>query len=282
MAPRASWKGHLKLSLVSCPVRVYNATSRANRVTLNNLHKETHNRIQMKPYDPELGLVERSDLVKGYEYEKSHYVIIEPEDLEQLESVSDHTLPIDQFVDVKEVDPIYLDAPYYLAPDGPVAEETYRVIHEAMRRKGKAALGRIVMQNREHQVLIELRGKGFLMTTLRAGQEVKSHEQFFEDVQETTPDKGMLDLAGQLIEQRVGELDPSTFKDRYQEALLELVKAKIKGEKPVIAAAPERGKVVNLMDALMQSLDQGETKRPPAKSKPKAAASKPAAKKKRA
>ena len=175
MAPRASWKGHLKLSLVSCPVRVYNATSRANRVTLNNLHKETHNRIQMKPYDPELGLVERSDLVKGYEYEKSHYVIIEPEDLEQLESVSDHALPIDQFVDVKEVDSIYLDAPYYLSPDGPVAEETYRVIHEAMRRKGKAALGRIVMQNREHQVLIVLRDKGFLMTTLRAAQEVKSH-----------------------------------------------------------------------------------------------------------
>jgi DNA end-binding protein Ku len=231
----------------------------------------------MKPYDPELGLVERSDLVKGYEYEKSHYVIIEPEDIEQLESVSDHTLPIDQFVDVKEVDPVYLDSPYYLAPDGPVAEETYRVIHEAMRRKGKAALGRIVMQNREHQVLIVLRDKGFLMTTLRAAQEVKSHEQFFEDVQETKADKGMLDLAGQLIEQSVGKLDPSTFKDRYQEALLEVVKAKIKGEKPVIAAAPERGKVVNLMDALTQSLNQGETKMPPAKSKK--AARKPAKKK---
>ncbi len=277
MAPRASWKGHLKLSLVSCPVRVYNATSRANRITLNSLHKETHNRIQMKPYDPELGLVERSDLVKGYEYEKNHYVIIEPEDIEQLESISDHTLPIDQFVDVKEVDPVYLDSPYYLAPDGPVAEETYRVIHEAMRRKGKAALGRIVMQNREHQVLIVLRDKGFLMTTLRAAQEVKSHEQFFEDVQETKADKGMLDLAGQLIEQSVGKLDPSTFKDRYQEALLEVVKAKIKGEKPVIAAAPERGKVVNLMDALTQSLNQGETKMPPAKSKK--AARKPAKKK---
>ncbi len=284
MAPRASWKGHLKLSLVSCPVLLYTATSRSDRVSFRQLHKDTHNRIQLKPHDPELGEVDRSDLVKGYEYEKDHYVILEAEDFEKLETASDHTLSIEQFVDENDVDPIFLDSPYYLAPDGVVAEETFRVVHEAMRQKKKVALGRIVMSNREHLVSISVKGKGFLVTTLRTADEVREHETYFKDISDEEPEKGMLGLAGQLIEQNAGKFDPSTFKDQYQEALVGLIKAKLKGEQPVITKAPERGKVINLMDALKHSLEErGPALKPPAESKRrKVAGEKDTRKKKRA
>ena len=137
MAPRSSWKGHLKLSLVSCPVRLFNATSRSEKVAFNLLHKDTHNRIQMKPHDPELGAVERADLVKGYEYEKDQYVVFTEEDFDKVQIETSKAIVIEKFVDAKEVDPIYFDAPYYVAPDGAVAEETFRVIQHAMREKQK-------------------------------------------------------------------------------------------------------------------------------------------------
>src|ERR671911_845647 len=140
MAPRSSWKGHLKLSLVSCPVRVYNALSRSDKVAFNLLHKDTHNRIQMKPHDPELGAVERSDLVKGYQYEKDQYVVFTEEDFDKVQIESSKAIVIEKFVDADEVDPMYFETPYYLAPDGAVAEETYRVIQQAMRDKKKVAL----------------------------------------------------------------------------------------------------------------------------------------------
>ncbi len=139
MAPRASWKGYLKVSLVSCPVRLYAATTSADKISFNHLHKDTHNRIQMKPVDPELGQVERSDLVKGYEFEKDQYVVITDEDLETIQIESTKTINIEKFIDAGEIDSMYLDSAYYLAPDGPVAEETYRVVQEAMKRQDKAA-----------------------------------------------------------------------------------------------------------------------------------------------
>ena len=148
MAARASWKGYLKLSLVSCPVKLFPATSASERITFNQLHKDTHNRINMKPVDPELGLVERSDLVKGYEYEDKQYVIIEESDLESVRIESSHTMNIEAFVDEGEVDPIYQDSPYYLAPDGAMAEETFAVLREAMRQSGKVAIARLVMTSR--------------------------------------------------------------------------------------------------------------------------------------
>jgi DNA end-binding protein Ku len=268
MAPRTTWKGHLKLSLVSCPVRLYNAVSRSERVSFHLLHKDTHNRIQMFPHDPELGKVDRSDLVKGYEYEKDQYVVLTQEDFDKVQIDSSKAIVIEKFVDEKDVDPIYLDSPYYVAPDGPVAEETFRVVHEAMRQKKKVALSRVVLSSREHLIALGVRDKGFVVMTLRAANEVRDDAPYFEDIGEDEPDQEMLELAEALIDKKSGKFDPSEFKDNYQEALLELVKAKIKGQEPVIAKAPERGKVVNLMDALKRSLDEGEARKPPARSQP--------------
>jgi DNA end-binding protein Ku len=268
MAPRASWKGYLKLSLVSCPVRLYPATSSKERITFNQLHKDTHNRINMKPVDPELGLVERSDLVKGYEYEDKQYVIIEESDLESVRIESNHTMNIEAFVDEDDVDVIYQDAPYYLAPDGAMAEETFIVLREAMRRSGKLAVARLVLSSRERVVTIGARETGMFVCTLRNPSEVRGTAEYFGTIPEGKPDPEMLQLAEALIQQKLTKFDPKNYEDRYEIALMNMIKEKLKGHKPIIAAAPERGNVINLMDALKASL--GQTK-PPAKSKTKAA-----------
>ena len=179
MAPRASWKGYLKLSLVSCPVRLYPATSASERITFNQLHKKTHNRINMKPVDPELGLVERSDLVKGYEYEDKKYIIIEDSDLEAVRIESNHTMNIEAFVDEGAVDVIYQDAPYYLAPDGAMAEETFIVLREAMRKTGKLAIARLVLSSRERVVTIGARENGMFVCTLRNPERSARHRRIF-------------------------------------------------------------------------------------------------------
>jgi DNA end-binding protein Ku len=271
MAPRTTWKGHLKLSLVSCPVRLYNATTRSERVSFNLLHKDTHNRIQMHPHDPELGKVDRGDLVKGYQYEKDQYVVLSDEDFDKVQVESSKAIVIEKFVDADAVDPVYFDAPYYMAPDGPVAEETFVVLREAFREKNKVALSRLVLSNRERLVAIQVRDKGFLVMTLRSADEVRHHQAYFEDIDGPAPDPEMLELAEALIDKKSGAFDPAEFRDTYNDALLELVKAKMKGQEPVIARAPERGKVINLMDALRRSLE-GEAK-PPAESKPRKSAS---------
>jgi DNA end-binding protein Ku len=269
MAPRASWKGHLRLSLVSCAVKMYPATSTSERISFNQLHKDTHNRINMKPVDPELGLVERSDLVKGYEYEPKQYVIIDDADLEAVRIESNHTLNIEAFVDEDEIDVLYQDAPYYLAPDGAMAEETFIVLREAMRRSGKVAIARLVLSSRERVVTIGARENGMFITTLRNPNEVRGTAEYFGNIPLGNPDAEMLDLAEKLIEQKVTAFDPKAYEDRYEIALMAMIKEKLKGHKPIVAAAPERGNVINLMDALKASL--GEAK-PAAKSRAKAPA----------
>jgi DNA end-binding protein Ku len=269
MAPRASWKGHLRLSLVSCAVKMYPATSTSERISFNQLHKDTHNRINMKPVDPELGLVERSDLVKGYEYEPKQYVIIDDADLEAVRIESNHTLNIEAFVDEDEIDVLYQDAPYYLAPDGAMAEETFIVLREAMRRSGKVAIARLVLSSRERVVTIGARENGMFITTLRNPNEVRGTAEYFGNIPVGNPDAEMLDLAEKLIEQKVTAFDPKAYEDRYEIALMAMIKEKLKGHKPIVAAAPERGNVINLMDALKASL--GEAK-PAAKSRAKAPA----------
>src|SRR3954470_5325346 len=231
MAPRASWKGYLKLSLVSCPVRLYPATSASERITFNQLHKETHNRINMKPVDPELGLVERSDLVKGYEYEDKQYIIIEDSDLEAVRIESNHTLNIEAFVDESEVDPIYQDSPYFLAPDGKMAEETFAVLRDAMQAAGKVAIARLVLSSRERVVTIGARDKGMFVTTLRDPREVRSTAAYFDEIPEIKADPEMLQLAEKLIEQKVTHFDPKQYEDRYETALMEMIKEKLKGHK---------------------------------------------------
>ena len=259
MAPRASWKGYLKLSLVSCPVRLYTATSSSERIAFNMLHKDTRNRVQMKPVDPELGQVERSDLVKGYQYEKNQYVILDADDFDKVKIESTETITIEAFVDIGEIDEIYHASPYYLTPDGAMAEETFVVIRQAMAKSKKAAIARIVLSGRERIVAITIRDRGMLLTTLRNPKEVRGYTAYFETIPADGADKEMLKLAQSLIEQKAGAFEPEAYKDRYEEALMEVIRAKIAGEEPVVAAAPERGKVINLMDALKKSLEGAET-----------------------
>lgn len=276
MAPRASWKGYLKLSLVSCPVRLYPATSTSERISFNQLHKDTHNRINMKPVDPELGLVERSDLVKGYEYEDKKYVVIDEADVDSVKIESNHTMNIEAFVDEADVDVIYQDAPYYLAPDGAMAEETFSVLREALRKSGKLAIARLVLSSRERVVTIGARENGMFVCTLRNPSEVRGTAEYLGNIPAGNPDPEMLELAEALIKQKLTTFDPKNYEDRYEIALMKMIKEKLKGHKPIIAAAPERGNVINLMDALKASLGQAK---PPAKSKTKAEPTeKPAAK----
>lgn len=269
MAPRASWTGYLKLSLVSCPVRLYPATSAGDRISFNQLHKKTHNRINMKPVDPELGLVERSELVRGYAYEDKKYIIIEDDDLAAVKIESNHTMAIEAFVDEGSIDVIYLDAPYYLAPDGAMAEETFIVLREAMREAGKVAIARLVLSSRERIVTVGARGEGMFVSVLRNPNEVRGTAAYFDSIPDGKPDAEMLQLAEALITQKTTSFNPKDYEDRYEIALMAMIKEKLKGHNPIIAAAPERGNVVNLMDALKASLSQSK---PPAKSRSKAAA----------
>lgn len=266
MAPRAYWKGYLKLALVSCPVKLYSATSSADKISFNQLHKDTHNRVQMRYHDPELGEVDRKDLVKGYQFEKDRYVIVEKEELDAIQIESNKTINIEGFVDTADIDEIYLDSPYFLGPDGPVAEETFAVIRESLKRAGKVALARIVLAGRERLIAIEPRGEGFLMTTLRTKKEVRNHEHYFEPLDVDLDDE-LMGMAEMIIKQKEIEFDPETFVDRYEVALMELVKSKIAGKEPIISKAPEQGKVINLMDALKASIE--DERRPAAASKAK-------------
>jgi DNA end-binding protein Ku len=264
MAGRAYWKGYLKLSLVSCPVKLYSATSAsAGRISFNLLHKDTLNRVQQRYHDPELGEIDRADLVKGYQFEKDKYVVVTAEELDEIEIESSKTIDIDGFVDEGEIDPIYLDSPFYLAPDGPIAEETYAVILEAMRKAKKVALARIVLSGRERLVAIHPMAEGMKLTTLRLAKEVREPSSAFEKLNaKITAD--MLAMAQQIIGQKKTKFSPDAFEDRYEEALMALVRSKIAGGKPVISKAPERGNVVNLMDALRRSIE--EERRPAAPS----------------
>jgi DNA end-binding protein Ku len=276
MAGRASWKGYLKLSLVSCPVKLYPATSStAGKISFNLLHKDTLNRVQQKYHDPELGEIDRADLVKGYQFEKDRYVVVTNEELDEIEIESSKTVDIDGFVDAGEIDPIYLDSTYYLAPDGPIAEETFAVILEAMKRAGKVAVARIVLSGRERLVTIQPIEDGFRLCTLRSAKEVREPASALDKLSAKISGD-MLGMAEMIIAQKPMSFAPEAFEDRYEEALLALVKSKISGGEPVIAKAPERGNVVNLMDALRRSIE--EERRPPAASLGKAAAgAKPAA-----
>jgi len=286
MAGRASWKGYLKLSLVSCPVKLFPATSStAGKISFNLLHKDTLNRVQQKYHDPELGEIDRADLVKGYQFEKDKYVVVTAEELDEIEIESSKTVDIDGFVNAADIDPIYYDSMYYLAPDGPIAEETFGVILEAMRKVGKVAVARIVLSGRERLVTVQPIDDGFRLTTLRSAKEIREPASALDKLNVKLADD-MLAMAAQIIASKQAEFAPEAFEDRYEEALLALVRSKIAGGQPVISKAPERGNVVNLMDALRRSIE--EERRPPAPSLGKAAAkgaakaapAKPAAKKK--
>ena len=257
---RPVWQGHLRLSLVTCPVAVYNATSSASTVSFNLLHKKTHHRINMVPHDPSLGAVERQDLVKGYEFEPGRYVILTPEEIAAVRLPSTKTIDIEEFVDGDEIDRIYWNDPYYLTPQEETETPAYSVIRDAMAASGKLAIGRLVMHNRERVVAIEARGKGLLMTTLRSYDEIKADKEFFRDIPDHKPDKQMLDIAQRIVEQLQAKFEPKDFNDRYEEALRDVIKRKQKGQPVEVEDAPKDTKVIDLMDALKRSLsgDKGK------------------------
>lgn len=285
MAARANWKGYLKLSLVSCPVQLYPATSAKERVSFHLLNRETGNRLRRKLVDPETDEpVETEDQVKGYQIGKNDYVLVEEEEFEKIAVESSHTIDIETFVPRKEVDEAYLDTPYFLVPDGKMAEEAFSVIREAMREKGVCGIGRVVLYRRERPILLEPRGKGLAATTLRFAYEVRKDEEFFEDIGDHKVEGEMLDLATHIIGRKMAHFDPKQFDDRYQEALLAIIDAK-RQNKPVKSAPAEKrpSNVVSLMDALRKSIaDEKGAKgeEAPAKeaAKPKAAAKKAAPK----
>ena len=275
MAYRPSWQGHLRLSLVTCPVALYTATNHGGEVHFHLINPKTNNRVRMIATDPDEGPVDRGDLVKGYEVDKDEYILLSDEDLDEVRLESTRTIDIERFVPAGEIDRIYWDEPYYLAPDGKMAEEAFAVIREAMAKAGQAALGRIVLATRERLLALEPRGKGMLATTLRADAEVRKPDEIFGDIGAAKPDPKMIAIAAKIIDQQAGPFDPSAFVDRYEEALKALIAEKQKGHKPVAAEAPEDTNVVDLMSALRKSL---EKKGAPAKNAKPARKRKPAKK----
>lgn len=252
LASRPVWQGNLRLSLVSCPVALYNATSRTSEVSFHLLNPETNNRIRMVPTDPDTGPVERADLVKGYEISKNHYVVLEKEDFEAVRLETTHAIEIERFVDEKEIDRLFWNDPYYLMPSE--EPEAYIVIRDALKEAGRIALGRVVMHTRERIVALEPRDKGIIVYTLRMHDEVVSPQVAFADIPAQKPDKRMIEIARQIIEQQKGEFEPEKFKDRYEGALRDLIRRKEKGEKLVTTEPVEESNVIDLMEALRKSL----------------------------
>jgi DNA end-binding protein Ku len=256
MAPRSNWKGYLKLSLVSCPVQLFPATTTKERVSFHLLNRETGNRLRRKLVDPETDeAVEADDQVRGYQVAKNEYVVIEDEEIESVAIESTHTIDIETFVPRSEIDETFLDTPYFLTPDGKLGEEAFAVIRDAMREKDVVGIGRVVLYRRERPILLEPRGKGLVATTLRYAYEVRKDEDYFEDIGEPAVSEEMLDLATHIIGRKLSHFDPKRFEDRYQDALLEIIKAKQSHEPVrVTATAPKPSNVVSLMDALRRSI----------------------------
>jgi DNA end-binding protein Ku len=256
MAPRAYWKGSLKLSLVSCPVQLYPASTSVEKTRFHMINKETGNRLKQQMVDSETGDVVESDQKgRGYEVSKGEYVEVEREELEAVQVESNHTIDIDSFVPREEIDKRYLNNPYYIAPDGKAGVDAFAVIRDAMKDKDRVALARIVLSNREHVIAIEPLGKGLLGTTLRYPYELRDEDDYFDDIKNPKISKDMIELASHILDSKAAHFDPSKFKDEYENALKTLVKRKAAG-KPVKAVEREErpDNVINLMDALRQSL----------------------------
>jgi DNA end-binding protein Ku len=255
---RPTWEGHLRLSLVTCPVALYTATESAADVHFHMINPKTHNRIRMQTVDAGTGKpVERSDLVRGFEISRNKYVLFDKAELDAVKLESTRTIDIEEFVDAAAIDRIYWDQPYYLGPSGKTGIEAFAVIRAAMEKRDKVALGRLVLHQRERMCALEPRDGGVLLTTLHAHGEIRSSAGIF-DRSLPKPDSRMLEIAEKIIEQQSAEFDPSEFKDRYEDALRDLIKRKAKGEDVVSGeeAEPEK-KVVDLMDALQRSLGGG-------------------------
>lgn len=292
MPAHAYWTGHIRLSLVTFPVRLYPAVTESEKIRLHKYDKETGSRIRYQNINEEGEVVDPDDIVKGYEYEKGAFIPIEDEEIENLRLESKKTIDLVQFTDISEIDPIYYDNPYYVAPDNELAQEAYITVRDALKASRKVAIGQVIIANRERIVALKACGKGLILETLRYNYEVREAEEYFDDIKEgEKPNEDQLDLAKELIKRKSGEFDPKKFKDLYQEGLKEIIAAKMEKRSPRLKEEKlPTGKVINIMDALKKSLEQSggksSTKKSPSKKKPtakKAAAKKkPASKKKKA
>ncbi|MGV3555765.1 MAG: Ku protein [Croceibacterium sp.] len=278
MAARAYWQGQIRLALVSIPVEVYSATKSGAQIAFNQIHEPSGKRIRYEKVVEGIGPVDADEIVKGYEISKGNYVLLEQEEIDAVKIESRKTLELVQFVDAGEIDVFYFEKPYYVVPADDLAEEAFVVLREALKETKKVAIGQLSMRGREYLVSLKPCGKGLVLETLRYEDEVRRAQGYFKDIPATKPDKGMLDLAKTLIEQKTAPFDPGAFEDRYIEALEKLIakKAKSKGNKKILEDVEEpasRGSnVIDLMAALKKSV-----KDKPAAKKP--AAKKPAAKK---
>jgi DNA end-binding protein Ku len=265
VAPRAYWKGYLKLSLVSCPIALFPATSEREKISFHQLNKETGNRIRYRKVDAETGdEVDSSHIIKGYEVAKGEYIELEPEELEAVAIDSKRIIEIDEFVPKAEIDELYLRDPYFIVPDGEVGQQAFAVIREAIRKEGMVAVGKVVFTSREHIIALEPRNNGMVGVTLRYPYEVRQPEEYFDTIDDEKVPKDMMDLAIHIVDTKRGKFEPETFEDHYENALKELLRKKQKGEKIERPREPARINVVNLMEALRQSVKAAGGKQPSA------------------
>jgi DNA end-binding protein Ku len=266
MAPRANWKGFLRLSLVTCPVALYPATSDAEKVSFNQINRKTGHRIKYAKIDADTGEeVASEDIIKGYKVDTDTYIEVTKDELDDIALESTHTIEIDEFVPKADIDSRYLIRPYYLVPDGKVGHDAFAVIRETVRSMNKVAIGRLVLTNREHIVALEPLGKGLMGTLLRYPYEVRSESEYFDDIQDVKVTKDMLDLAKHIVEKKSGSFEPDKFEDHYESALTDLINKKRSGIRPTAKATPKTGgNVINLMDALKRSLANERQAPPPA------------------
>src|SRR5215470_4817993 len=266
MAPRANWKGFLRLSLVTCPVALYPATSESEKISFNQLNRATGHRIKYVKVDADTGdEVANEDIVKGYELDKGQYIEVTKEELEELALESTRTIEIDEFVDKSDIDPRYLIRPYYLRPDGKVGHDAFAVIRETIRNMNMVAIGRVVLTTREHIIALEPMEKGLVGTLLRYPYEVRSEDEYFDEIQDVKVTKDMLDLAKHIVNQKSGWFESEKFEDQYATALIDLINRKRNGKPIVPKERPRGANVVDLMEALRQSVGgaaAAETKAP--------------------
>ncbi|HWX05653.1 MAG TPA: Ku protein [Bradyrhizobium sp.] len=269
MAPRANWKGFLRLSLVTCPVALYPATSDTEKVSFNQINRKTGHRIKYAKVDADTGEeVANEDIVKGYKVDTDTYIEVSKDELDDLALESTHTIEIDEFVPRTDIDTRYLIRPYYLVPDGKVGHDAFAVIRETIRSMNKVAIGRVVLTNREHIVALEPLGKGLMGTLLRYPYEVRGEKEYFDDIQDVKVTKDMLDLAKHIVEQKSGDFEPDKFEDHYESALVDLINKKRAGIRLPAKTVPKTGgNVINLMDALKRSLASEKQSDAPAKGK---------------
>ena len=255
MAPRANWKGFLRLSIVTCPIALFPATSESEKISFNQINRKTGHRIKYQKIDAETGdEVPSEDIIKGYKVDTDSYLEITKDELENIALESTRTIDIDEFVPRSEIDDLYLVRPYYIVPDGKVGHDAYAVIRETIRSLDTVAIARVVLTNREHVIALEARDKGLVGMLLRYPYEVRDAAEYFDEIQDVKITKDMMDLAKHIVEQKAGHFQPAKFEDHYEAALQELLTKKKNGQ-PLAAAKKEApSNVVNLMDALRASL----------------------------